>query len=264
MLPSLPPTEPDVPISSIRFLTGELRSRRCMTPSATRLSRKARRWGCEIESKFRCRDRLPNAVLWTVPPLVSILPVPLSVVVSWTGLQGSRSSPVSRQRSSPRDASLPSIGSRRDQFPDVISTMKALRLPGHVSPVTYLFRFQGPRYLRNSCLAACAPGGVEDAFRARILVQPAIRFPVFSHVDVPGALRFPGNPSYAFASVHDPGRTNDPSPVTVSPVLPLLHQKQRLQRHANIGATARLQHPLPTLRERCCHRPCKARFRLAG
>src|ERR1700757_5485335 len=94
-----------------------------------------------------------------------------------------------------------------------------------------------PAYLRDSCLAACAPGGVEDAFRARILVRPVIRFPVFSHVDVPGSLRFPGNPSCAFASVHDPGRTNDPLPVTVSPVLPLLHQQQRLQRDIYIGAT---------------------------
>jgi hypothetical protein len=120
MLPSLPPTEPDAPISGIRFLAGE-----------------------------------PLSLL--------------SVVVSCTGLQGPRSPPVSRQRSSPRDASLSSIGSRRDQFPDVISTMKALRLPGHVSPVTYWFRFQGPRYLRDSYLAACAPRGVEDAYRARIL-----------------------------------------------------------------------------------------------
>ena len=52
---------------------------------------------------------------------------------------------VSRQRFSPRDAPLSSIGSRRDQFSDVISTMRALRLPTHASPVTYLFRFRGPR-----------------------------------------------------------------------------------------------------------------------
>ena len=30
------------------------------------------------------------------------------------------------------------------------------------------------------------------------------------------------------------------------------------------GSITRLQHLLPTLQERCCHRPCKARFRLAG
>jgi hypothetical protein len=52
---------------------------------------------------------------------------------------------VSRQRFSPRDAPHPSIGSRRVRFPDVISTMRALRLPTHTSPVTYLLRFRGPR-----------------------------------------------------------------------------------------------------------------------
>ena len=31
------------------------------------------------------------------------------------------------------------------QFSDVVSTMKALRLPIHASPVTYLLRFRGPR-----------------------------------------------------------------------------------------------------------------------
>ena len=64
MLPPLPPTEPDVQISSFRFFTGELRSRQRsegqsflsitlrMTPSVTRLARKVRRWGCDIESKY--------------------------------------------------------------------------------------------------------------------------------------------------------------------------------------------------------------------
>src|SRR5262249_1528934 len=112
-------------------------------------------------------------------------------------------------------------------------------------PVTYpqsliCFASRAHAYLRDSCLAACAPRGVEDAFRARILVQPVIRFPVFSHVDVPGYLRFPGNPSYAFASFHAPGRTDDPSPLVVSPVLPLLNRQQRLQRDNHIGASAGL------------------------
>src|SRR5215831_5314423 len=40
-------------------------------------------------------------------------------------------------------SSLPCCSSR-DQFSDVISTMRALRLPTHASPVTYLFRFRGP------------------------------------------------------------------------------------------------------------------------
>ena len=52
---------------------------------------------------------------------------------------------VSRRRFSPRDAPLPSIGSRRVRFPNVTSTMRALRLPIHASPVAYLFRFRSPR-----------------------------------------------------------------------------------------------------------------------
>jgi hypothetical protein len=45
-----------------------------------------------------------------------------------------------------------------------------------------------------------------------------------------GPLRFPGNPSCAFAPVQDPGRTDDPSPMTVSSMLPLPFRQQRLQR----------------------------------
>jgi hypothetical protein len=67
MLPSLPPTEPDAPVPGIRFLTAELRSRRCMIPSVTRLARKARRWGAKSNRNFDVRDRLPNVVLWLPP-----------------------------------------------------------------------------------------------------------------------------------------------------------------------------------------------------
>ena len=85
------------------------------TPSVTRLSRNAL-----ASSAIRCRfvDRFAR------PKVLSH---------------------VSRQRFSPRDAPLSSIGSRRDQFSDVVSTMRALRLPTPASPVTYLLRFRGPR-----------------------------------------------------------------------------------------------------------------------
>jgi hypothetical protein len=46
---------------------------------------------------------------------------------------------VSRHWFSPRDASLPSFGSRRTRFPAVVGTMKALRLPIRASAVTYGF-----------------------------------------------------------------------------------------------------------------------------
>jgi hypothetical protein len=45
-----------------------------------------------------------------------------------------------------------------------------------------------------------------------------------------GALRFPDNPSYAFAPVQDPGRTDDSLAMADPSMLPLLNQQQRLQR----------------------------------
>ena len=63
-----------------------------------------------------------------------------------------------------------------------------------------------------------------------------------------GPLRFSGDPSCAFAPVQDPGRTDVPSPMTVSSMLPLPFRQQRLQR-CHIGATAGLQHLLSTLHE---------------
>ena len=67
-------------------------------------------------------------------------------------------------------------------------------------------------------------------------------------------LRFPGDPSCAFAPFQDPGRTDSPSPIAVLSVLPLLLRRQRLQRHGYIEANARLRHLLSTLQGRCCHR----------
>jgi hypothetical protein len=52
--------------------------------------------------------------------------------------------------------------------------------------------------------------------------------------------------------------------LSVSSMLPPLRGQRRLQRVSYFGASARLQHLLPTLQEWCCHHPCKARFRLAG
>ena len=55
--------------------------------------------------------------------------------------------------------------------------MKALRLPIHASPVTYLLRFRGHAIPPCFVLAdASAPGRMEVPLRARILVQPAILF----------------------------------------------------------------------------------------
>src|SRR6266853_4789558 len=85
------------------------------------------------------------------------------------------------------------------------------RIPGHL-----LVSLPGSTLtLLGSCLAACAraPGRSEGAFRAGVNVQPATRLPACSHVDVSGTSQVSRRPSCAFASVHDPGRTDDPSPI---------------------------------------------------
>ena len=126
-MPSSPLTDPDVRISRFRFFTGELRSQQRTDAVRDSSVKKGAQVGVKAtplfdlaSSAIRCRfvDRFAR----------------LKVL-----------SHVARQRFSPRDAPLSSIGSRRDQFSDVISTMRALRLPTHASPVTYLFRFRGPR-----------------------------------------------------------------------------------------------------------------------
>ena len=79
-----------------------------------------------------------------------------------------------------------------------------------------------------------------------------------------GHQRFPGDPSCAFAPLSDPGRTDGPSPMTVSSMLPLPPLQQRLQH----GFISRPPRGFST----CCLRfksgvataTCKTRFRLAG
>src|SRR6516162_9194617 len=51
-----------------------------------------------------------------------------------------------------------------------------------------------------------------------------------------GALRFPGDPSRAFAVLHDPGRAYKTSPVAVLPVLPSGPVDRRPQRVLNLEA----------------------------
>ena len=85
-------------------------------------------------------------------------------------------SSVAGQRVSTRGVSLPSVGSRRARFPDVVSTMKALRLPARAHLVPYGF---GPRlhvFLLSFVLAEALPVSVEVAHQAWAFVQPACPF----------------------------------------------------------------------------------------
>lgn len=98
-----------------------------ITPSVTRLSRKARR-------------------AWKAPLRAWLLPAQLSVVVSWTGLRSSKSSPVFPANGSrPVAPPFPQSGPGGSSSPRVVGTMKALRLPARVIPVAYWFRFRAPR-----------------------------------------------------------------------------------------------------------------------
>ena len=84
---------------------------------------------------------------------------------------------VSGQRFSTRDASLPSVGSRRARFPDFIGTMKALRLPARAYLVPYGFG-SGPHAL---LLCSCSPKRSRWARRTLVgpgtFGQPAFPFP---------------------------------------------------------------------------------------
>ena len=86
-------------------------------------------------------------------------------------------SSVSGQRVSTRGVSLPSAGSRRARFPDVISTMEALRLPARAHLVPYGFGSRLHVLLLSFVLAEALPVSVEVAQQAWAFGQPACPFP---------------------------------------------------------------------------------------
>ena len=139
-------------------------------------------------------------------------------------------SSVSGQRVSTRGVSLPSAGSRRARFPDVISTMKTLRLPAR-APGSLWIRFQAPRvppFVRARRSAPTERGGRSAGLGVWSAGVP------LSGVLHPwaraGHHRFPGNPSYALALLQDPGRADKTSPLTASSILPPGTEHRRPQR----------------------------------
>ena len=135
------------------------------------------------------------------------------------------------------------------------------------SPVTYLFRFRGPRYppqfvsrslrLRSQKVGGCLPG--QDQF---LTGDPIAGLSLRGRErDLPG---FQAIHPVPLPRSRTPAESTIPRLLTVSSMLPPLVRQRRLQRINHIGAIAGLQHLLPTLQEWCCHHPCKAYFRLAG
>ena len=91
--------------------------------------------------------------------------------------------------------------------------MKALRLPVHAFPVTYLFRFRGPHASSSVRVRGNrAPISAEDRSGPGQLFS---RLPTCRRARAwarTGPHRFPGDPSHASAPVQNPGRTDVPSP----------------------------------------------------
>jgi hypothetical protein len=165
-----------------------------------------------------------------------------------TGLRGPESPQCFSTWSSPRDASLPSLGSQRAWFPPFTGTMKALRLPICESAVAYFVRFRCPHDPPNlfSPLALLkrrrSPPG--PGFGCRM--PPAV-----SQVDPSCALLRSSTRSNRCALA-----------MTVTSMLPPQPIRRRLRRWLIWGLThaasapAHLRFVLPLTR--------KARFQLAG
>ena len=100
-----------------------------------------------------------------------------------------------------------------------------------------------------------APGRSEVSFQARALLcagHPNLRLArAWTRM---GSLRSSGDPSCAFAPFQDPGRTDVPSPLAVTSMLPPLSGQRRLRRWLISGLTRELRHLLSyASRFRCRH-----------
>ena len=141
------------------------------------------------------------------------------------------------------------------------ATTSTRRITGHLfvsRPVPTRFP---PRFV---LAAASAPERVEVPHRARIIVRPAI--PVAGSLSRGREWDISG--SQAAHPVPLP-RSKTPAELTTPCLDGLISAapasiRAKASADGYIEANARLQHLLSTLHERCCHRPCKTRFRLAG
>jgi hypothetical protein len=119
---------------------------------------------------------------------------------------------VSGQRFSPRGTLLPSAGSRPARFPVFIGTMKVLRLPARAYLLTYCFGHRSHAHLLCSW-SQSAPGEFGGNSSGPEPLVSRRSFPGILHTWArAGSHRFPGDPSYAFALLQDPGRADRISP----------------------------------------------------
>src|SRR5713226_636358 len=170
---------------------------------------------------------------------------------------------VSRRWFSPRDASLPSFGSRRARFPALSGTMKALRLPTCVSMVAYWFASTAHGYLLVR-VRRSAPGRSEVLFQARPVVQPAAPAPAYSYVDANGISQVFRRSFPCLCSVPRP-RSNRRTLATDGHVdAAPAEWTAKASAMADFGANPQLRHSLPYASSVSLPHTCKACFRLAG
>src|SRR5580693_9202150 len=109
------------------------------------------------------RDSLTKESLEGLPSF-PLLPVQLTVVVSWTGLRDPKFSPMFPVNGSLRMAPLfPRSGPGESGSP-----MSQVLLRRHACPVTYLLRFRGPRDPPRFVSRSLRSHKVGGAFRARV------------------------------------------------------------------------------------------------
>ena len=133
------------------------------------------------------------------------------------------------------------------------------------NPAPSWLRLRVPRAPPLFVLAEALLTGVEDARQAWNSRSAGVpRSGLLRPWTRTGSLRFPGDPSHAFAQLQDPSRAGKISPLAALSTPPPVNPNRRPQREHNIEADTGLQHPLSTLHERRRRRPCKTRFRPAG
>ncbi len=136
---------------------------------------------------------------------------------------------VSRRWLFPRDASLPSRGSRRARFPALGGTMKALRLPTRASTDTHWFAPAAHATLPRSC-SPWRSRKVEGPSRAWLFAGAGGPSPACSRVDANGISQVFRRSFLCLCSAPGPRSNQRALAMSVTSMLPPLGGRRRLRR----------------------------------
>ena len=143
--------------------------------------------------------------------------------------------------------------------------MKALRLPARAFLVPYGFGCRLHALLRPSCSPKRSRRAWRKLVRPGTIGQPASLCPACCargrERDLTGSLAIHPMP---LPCSKTPAEPPEPRPWRSRRCCPRIYPNRRPPHAHNLEADTGLQHPLSTLHERRCRRPCKTRFRLAG